>query len=167
MMKTASYRTLSMRFILVASIVTAALMPSLVQAQRSAKQELDEVWLRVQQSGAYRFSADIEQTTTPQATVANAGRESKQNQLYLEGENDLQAETLHLSLWSQGGSVLDPNTSLEIRVDGDQADARTQHGEWEAIDNFTGLFAPSGDFLAYTQSADNVVRHAPELRNTA
>ena len=93
MMKTSSYRTLSMRFILVVSIVTAALMPSLVQAQRSPQGELDEVWARVQESGAYRFSADIVQTTTPQATVANAGRESKQDQLYLEGESDIQAET--------------------------------------------------------------------------
>ncbi|MDX1417341.1 MAG: hypothetical protein R3293_24255, partial [Candidatus Promineifilaceae bacterium] len=40
-------------------------------------------------------------------------------------------------------------------------------GAWEKIDDFTGLFAPGGDFLTYTRAAENVVRHAPETRSTA
>ena len=49
---------------------------------------------------------------------------------------------------------------------GDQAQARQGGGAWEDIDDFTGLFAPGGDFLAYTRAAEDVVRHAPETRTT-
>ncbi len=137
-----------------------------IQADTSAKQDLAAVWQRVHLAGAYRFSADIEQTTTPQASLANAGRESKRTSFYMEGATDLAAESLHLSVWTAGGSVLAPETGLEVRITGDTAEARQGNGPWQEIENFTGLFAPGGDFLTYTRTAKNVINHGMELRST-
>ena len=100
-----------------------------VHAQGTAEDEIEQVWQRVQQAGAYRFSADIVQTTSPQASVANAGRESKRNRLYAEGATDTRAETLDLTVWSQGGSVLDPDAAVEVQVEGRQARARMAGGD--------------------------------------
>ncbi|MEZ4560619.1 MAG: hypothetical protein R2854_29995 [Caldilineaceae bacterium] len=44
--------------------------------------------------------------------------------------------------------------------------ARQGSGAWEEIDDFTGLFAPGGDFMAYTRAATDVVQHPPALRST-
>ena len=147
-------------------VLMVPLLANAVHAQNDADAELAAVWQRVQESGAYRFNADIAQRNTPQATVLNAGRKSTEHAYYLEGETDLRAESLHLMLWTGGGSVQMPGTGVEMQIEGDQARARQGNGAWEEIDNFSGLFAPGGDFLAYTQAAQNVVRHAPELRAT-
>ncbi len=164
-------RTSTLRIALILCGFTLCLVVPLLansaHAQNAADTDLAAVWQRVQQSGVYRFSADITQTTRPGASVANAGRSSHENRLYLEGTTDVDSERLALTLWSGGGSVLDPDAAVEIRVEGAQAQARRAGGEWEAIEDFTGLFAPGGDFLAYTQAATNVVRHAPETRATA
>ena len=138
-----------------------------VHASNAAEADLAAVWQSVQTSGAYRFSAEIEQTTVPGASLANAGRGSKRTLFYIEGATDLATESLHLALWSDGGSVLIPESGLEVRVTGDTAEARQQNGDGEEIDNFTGLFAPGGDFVAYTRAAENIVNHGIDRRSTA
>ncbi|MCB0072097.1 MAG: hypothetical protein KDE20_11590, partial [Caldilineaceae bacterium] len=127
---------------------------------------LDAVWARVAQSDAYRFSADIRQTSTPPATVANAGRTSQSTTLFMEGVADLPAESLQLTVWTNGGSVMDPASGVEVRVKGDTATARQGAGQWEEIEGFTGLFAPGGDLMAYTQAAKNVIAHGTTVRET-
>ena len=126
---------------------------------------LQAVWQRVRQSGAYHFNATLTQTLTPRPTVINAGRKTKQTSVYLEGQTDLPAELLHLTLWSEGGSVLAPETGLQVKVEGNQAYSRQGDGPWEAIEDFTGLFAPGGDFMAYLAAAENVRLLEPETQN--
>ncbi|MCB0049066.1 MAG: hypothetical protein KDE24_05905, partial [Caldilinea sp.] len=155
-----------MIFIGIAFLLTIPIGVSAVNARNAGDADLAAVWQRVQESGAYAFSADITQRNTPQATVLNAGRKATRHAYYLEGETDIRAESLHLMLWTGGGSVHVPNSGTEMLIEGDQARARQGNGAWEEIDDFTGLFAPGGDFLAYTQAAQNVVRHAPEVRST-
>ncbi|MCB0157620.1 MAG: thrombospondin type 3 repeat-containing protein, partial [Caldilineaceae bacterium] len=138
--------------------------PRLWGAQPGA--ELDTVWARVAASGGYRFRADVTQTSVPAATVRNAGQRSRTTTMYMDGTTDLDAETMDLTLWSNGGSALDPASGVEIRIDGDTARARQGSGPWEEIDDFTGLFAPGGDFMAYTRAATDVVQHPPTLRST-
>jgi len=115
-------------------------------------------WERAREAGAYRFSADVRQTTIPQPTVRNVGRASKTQAVHLEGETDLPAHQLHLTLWSQGGSVLDTASGVEIRVDGERAYARQGTQDWQEINNFAELFAPQGDFMAFLAAARNVQR---------
>ncbi len=113
-------------------------------------------WRQVRDVGAYQFSADIEQEVIPLATAGNVGRSSKTQRLYIEGDTDLAAQTLQLALWSQGGSVLDANSAAEVKVAGDKAFTRQGDGDWQETDNFTGGFAPEGDFLTFLQAATNI-----------
>ncbi len=131
------------------------------QPQRSI---LQSVWQRAREAGAYHFSADITQKSIPLPLVTNVGRTSKQNSLHLEGDTNLRAQQLHLTLWSQGGSVLNAQSGAEIKVDGDRAFTRRATGDWQEINDFTGAFAPQGDFLAYLAAAKDVVAHDTETR---
>ncbi|MBE2233503.1 MAG: DUF11 domain-containing protein, partial [Anaerolinea sp.] len=113
-------------------------------------------WRGVQQAGAYRFTADIQQEMIPLATAGNVGRSSTVQRLYMEGDADLRAETLTLALWSQGGSVLDPASAAQVRVDQDRTYVRQGAGEWQQAEGFTGGFAPGGDFMGFLHAARNI-----------
>ena len=117
---------------------------------------LTATWARARQAGVYQFTADIRQTSTPQATVRNVGRATKTSRLHLEGDTNLPDRHLQLTLWSQGGSVLDASSGVEIKVEGDHAYARQGAQDWQEINNFMDTFAPQGDFMAYLAAAQDV-----------
>jgi hypothetical protein len=144
-------------FALTCLLILAALVwPRATSALKS--NGIAAAWERARQSGDYYFSADIKQTTVPQSTVRNVGRASTQQTLHLEGETHLPDQQLHLTLWSQGGSVMNASSGVEIKVDGDRAFARQGAGDWQEINNFVSAFAPQGDFMAYLAAAKNVKR---------
>ena len=132
----------------------------------SDAESLQAVWDRARQSGTYQFSADFTQTNTPLPTVLNAGRQPKETRVYMEGQTDLGAEFLEMTLWSQGGSVMTPDTGAQFKLEGGQAYTRQGGQTWQQVDDFSGAFAPGGDFMTYLVAADNVVRHKPEHRDT-
>ncbi len=134
-----------------------------VQIESLPEHAVQAAWERAQQAGAYRFTADIKQTVVPRPTILNVGRTSKKEALHTEGEANLHEQQLHLTLWSQGGSVVDASSGVGIKVDGDRAYARQGVRDWQEISNFTGLFAPQGDFLA---AAKNVKRDDVEPEST-
>ncbi len=148
-------------------LLLLALAPQWLHATGPEQDELQTIWQRVRRAGAYEFSADLTQTFMPLPTVKNAGRESKEHRVYLEGETDPAAESLLLTMWSGGGSVLLPETGLQVKVQEGTAHARQGAQPWAPIDDFSGMFAPGGDFMAYLAAADNVVRGDPERRSTA
>lgn len=121
-------------------------------------------WQLARQAGNYHFAADIVQTTLPRVTVTNAGRRSRQDTLRLEGEADLQAQTMHLRLWSQGGSPLLPESGAEVQVANGTTYARQGGSAWEEVNDFTGLFAPAGDFLSYLAGVRNIQDAGSEAR---
>ncbi len=126
-----------------------------------------QAWARARETGAYRYTADIVQTTVPKPTVTNVGQTSRRNAVYLEGESDLAGGVMDLRLWANGGRVDDASASTEVRVEGDRAYARQGGGEWEEIDNFAGLFAPQGDFMAFLAAAQDVTSQGVETRQIA
>ncbi|MFZ0548351.1 MAG: hypothetical protein WAM60_23085, partial [Candidatus Promineifilaceae bacterium] len=134
-------------------------IPRFVMANEPDAADLQKVWEKVRESGAYHFSADLNQAVGSQS-------ENEGARVHLEGEADLTADSLELTLWKGGGSVLLPETGTQIKVADGVAYARQGTGEWEPIDDFSGLFAPGGDFLAYLSAADNVVSYAPEIKTT-
>jgi len=147
------------------SALALLFVPRLVSAtQPSAQESVRAAWARARESGNYQFSADIRQTTVPLPSVRNVGRSSKTQALHLEGETDLPDRTLHLVLWSQGGSVLTGAGSVEVKVEGDRAYARQGTQDWQEINNFTTLFAPQGDFMAFLAAAKNVQVSEPANR---
>ncbi|MGC9396741.1 MAG: LamG-like jellyroll fold domain-containing protein, partial [Anaerolineae bacterium] len=140
------------------SLLIVLICPQVTSATQS--DDLAAVWDHVRESGVYSFSADVKQITIPQSTVRNVGRASETQVLHLEGETNLPARQLHLTLWSQGGSVLDTGSGVEIKVEGDHAYARQGVQDWQEINNFAELFAPQGDFLAFLSAAKNVRRES-------
>ncbi|MCP4542733.1 MAG: hypothetical protein GY832_36890 [Chloroflexi bacterium] len=125
---------------------------------------ITEAWERARATGSYRYTADLVQTTIPKPLVTNVGQTSHRNEVHLEGESDLSDHTMHMRLWANGGNVDDAATGAEIRIEGDRAYARQGTDEWEEIDNFTGLFAPEGDFMAFLSAAKDITNHGTETR---
>ncbi len=117
---------------------------------------IQQAWQRAKEAGAYQFSADVTQATIPLATVTNVGRTAEETRLYLEGETDLANEQMQMFLWSQGGNITQPGDALSIRIEDGKAMAQQNNGEWQELDNFTGAFAPDGDFLAFLAAAKNI-----------
>ena len=100
-------------------------------AQATDHEGLKVVWDAVRRSGTYRFTADVRQRMLPVPSVTTVGRQSREDALYMEGDTDLQARRLHLTVWSQGGSVLDPNSGAEMVIEADRARARRGTQPWE------------------------------------
>ena len=125
-------------------------------------------WQRVQQRGAYEFSSDVVQTIIPDATLANIGRSSREERLYLEGESNLRLATMDLKLWSDaaggGGSSLVPESGIEVQVADGKTRTRSGGGAWEDVDGLIDGYAPQGDFLAYLAAMRDVNANAPESR---
>ena len=132
------------------------LYPAITSVAGTSSSGPAAAWERARESGAYRFTADVRQTITPKPTVLNVGRTSKEQSVHLEGETNLPDSQLHLTLWSQGGSVLDASSGVEIKVEGGRAYARQGARDWEEINDFTSLFAPQGDFMAFLSAAKDV-----------
>ncbi|MBX3010129.1 MAG: hypothetical protein KF832_01435 [Caldilineaceae bacterium] len=121
-------------------------------------------WARAQAAGSYHFTSDITQTTLPLATLANVGRTSRSEKLYLEGQSDLRTAQLEMTLWSTGGTVLQAESGLAIRTERGKTFARRGAGAWEVIDDFTDAFAPQGDFLSYLTAVKDVQAFPAEAR---
>ncbi|MCP4538326.1 MAG: tandem-95 repeat protein [Chloroflexi bacterium] len=136
-----------------------AAVPSVLGADRPPTPEkvVQRAWQLAQESGAYHFTTEIVQTTYPAPTMANLGRSSRQEAVYIEGDLDLPMHTMWMSLWQDGGTVLNPRRDgVEIRIEGDRAYVRQTGGAWQEIDDFTGAFAPSSDLMSYLVGAKNV-----------
>ncbi len=111
------------------------------------------------------FTSDVTQKTIPVASIANVGRTSRTEQLRLEGQHDLHAQKLALTLWSQGGSVLNAASGISIRTEGGKTFTRRGNEAWQEADNMTDGFAPQGDFLGYLAAIRNVSSGVAEMCN--
>ncbi|MEJ5309992.1 MAG: LamG-like jellyroll fold domain-containing protein [Anaerolineae bacterium] len=122
----------------------------------STDEEVQAAWQRARQAGVYHFATEIVQTTHPAPKLANIGRSSRQDTLHIEGQANLPERTLLMTLWQDGGSVLNARDGVEVRIEGDRAYGRQLGGVWEEIPDFSGAFAPGNDLLAYLAGAKNV-----------
>ncbi len=137
-------------------------MPQIATA--SPPDPITAAWEQVRTAGSYHFDADVTQLTVPIAKVTNVGRTSRTEQLHLAGQSDLRAQTLQLHLWSDGGSVLQTEGGVAVKVENGRTFARRGAGEWQVADGAVDGLAPQGDFLAYLQAVRAVQAHAPEER---
>ncbi len=62
----------------------------------SAIDTVTAAWTKASDSGSYRFSSELKQTTNPTAKVSNAGRSGKTENLYFEGQTDLCNQKMEL-----------------------------------------------------------------------
>ncbi len=126
---------------------------------------IQTAWQRAKEAGFYKFDGDVTQITVPSGSVVNVGRSGRTEQLHLEGESDLRKSFLQLQIWSQGGSVLQPNSSIGVKVEDGKTFTRQGTNDWKPDENLSldGL-APQGDFLAYLAAMRDVQAQAPETR---
>ncbi|MDX1413779.1 MAG: LamG-like jellyroll fold domain-containing protein [Candidatus Promineifilaceae bacterium] len=159
-------RLITLLALLTATAVAFTFLTGLLRAEELAAADITAVWERVRQSGAYEFSSDLRQVQTPLPTAVNAGRKASETAVHISGKTDLDADSLYMTLWSNGGSVTTPETGVQFKLENGRSYARKAGGPWQPADDISGSFAPGGDMLAYLQAADNVVRHEPQLRRT-
>ena len=135
--------------------------------QAEEEPELDVITAVARQTraaGSYAFVADITQFTVPAATPLNIGRSARQDELRLEGQTDLEKGELVMTLWSQGGNVLDAASGLEMKTENGRLLARQPGAEWQEISNFTNAFIPDGDFTTFLVGAENIVNAGTQTR---
>ena len=127
---------LGTRHLLLVSAILFALalmmaVPVLVSAGEKAEPPdkiVRDAWEKARESGAYRFTSDIVQLSIPAATLENIGNTSHEDRFYLEGYTDLDAQEMRMTLlsdgWPNGGSVLIPESGIEIETAGGVTRAR-------------------------------------------
>jgi len=120
-------------------------------------QAVQEAWARAAQAGAYQFRTEIVQTTYPAPALANVGRSSRVENVYLEGQTDTAQRQFLMTLWNEGGNALNGQDGVEIRLEGDKTYGRTSGGEWQEMPDFAGAFAPGNDLMAYLAGVKDVV----------
>jgi hypothetical protein len=122
------------------------------------EQAVQRAWQAAHDAGVYHFTSDVVQTSYPAPALGNVGRSSTRNRLHLEGDVDLPGRTMQMRMWTGAGSVANPDTAAEMRIEGERAWTRQGGGSWQEVEDFTGGFAPGGDFLSYLVGVKNVQR---------
>lgn len=155
-------RTLALAALGFVSIAAALFYFLPTQAPRSQAQQ---IWNNARRAGGYAFRADIVQTNLPLPKLANLGRSSKTFSYHIQGKTDLAARQLEFTLWDRGGNVTDAQTGAQFKIDNGRAYARRAEAPWQELDDFSGGFAPEGDFLAFLAGAKNIANAGHETRN--
>ncbi len=124
----------------------------------TAESELVAAWRNVQIAGRYEFSADVTQKTIPLPSVTNVGRGSSQQRIYMEGSNQIQEETLQLAMWSNGGSVLQPDTAYQVEVIDGHTRTKIGNEPWRDSESVPSSFAPNGNPFSFLVAATDVTR---------
>ncbi|MCE7988086.1 MAG: DUF11 domain-containing protein [Caldilinea sp. CFX5] len=117
---------------------------------------ISQIWQRVRTAGAYEFRANLLQDVVPVAGVTNVGQSSERQEVRIEGATNLRDQTLQMTLWSQGGSVLDRASGVEMKAEAGRLLARAPGEEWREISNFTDALIPQGDFTSFLVAATDV-----------
>jgi uncharacterized repeat protein (TIGR01451 family) len=151
--------------ILIGMTIIAILLNGLLHLFHATQHDpVQSAWQRAHTAGTYDFTADVEQITTPTASVMNIGRRVSRQHLFLAGHTDLHAEQMQLRLWSESGSLQQLTSGLEVQVDSGAVRVRQGDGAWEQVDNFTTGIAPEGDFLRFLQAIRDVTPASPQHR---
>lgn len=124
--------------------------------QVTPEETVRDAWEKAKRAPCYNFRVEIRQAQIPLPGVQNVGREASVQQFYLEGESAFTERRMELTLWSNGGNVLDPDSGVAIWVEGDRTYVRQGGRDWEETGSLTGVFAPENDLLAYLAAATNL-----------
>jgi hypothetical protein len=155
--------TIVLAALLVVVLAIAALGTGMRSSANESTNPLAAAWDAGRSTGSYHFRSDVVQTTTPSATVANAGRTSESQMLFMEGDSDVTATAMELTMWS-GAVEPDAGNSMGMRVVDGAASQRLGSGEWEQSGSALDTVVPPGDFLAYLDAARDVRQLGVESR---
>lgn len=116
-------------------------------------------WVNLTQQGSYQFATTVEQITYPAPTINNAGRSSQRELYYINGETNLDTESMALKIWQQGGALVNQGEAIEIKVEKNETYGRFNETEWVRLEQFDhNAFAPGQDAASFLSAAKNVTR---------
>ncbi|MDJ0754720.1 MAG: SdrD B-like domain-containing protein [Ardenticatenaceae bacterium] len=127
----------------------------------SAQEAVELAWELAYESGSYAFRTNMLQTTVPANSLENAGRDNRQDRIYVEGEADRLNEELLTKLWRAGFE----EQAVSMRVVNGKSYGRVGLNEWEEVDGYTDMFAPAGDPMAFLAGAVNIQLGDEETRS--
>lgn len=163
MLRSTSRRLVPPAFALILTAALVILGTASVYARlnsQSPREAVESARKRALQSEGYRFTTNVVQSVVPLPSIENIGRTAHTETYHMEGQIDQPANYMEMTLWSSGGSVLDVESGISVRVEGDKTYARTGDREWEEVGNFTTVFAPNNDPFGYLVAARDV-KEAP------
>ena len=156
-----SWYMLPLLLLLCSGLLAATVIPS---RAITPHQQIADSWQAMRRAQSYGFSLDVVQKTIPLATVANLGARSSEQTAHVAGDANLADRTMQMTLWSQGGSLVDGMSGAQIKVTGDQAMIKQGDLDWQEAPNLMAWAAPGGDFGAFLTGAENVQQAATESR---
>ena len=155
--------TIVLAILLAVVLAIAVLATGMRSSASESTNPLVAAWDAGRSTGSYHFRSDVVQTTTPSATVANAGRTSESQTLFMEGDADLDASAMELSM-SSAEDAATPENSIGLRVVDGLATQREGDGEWTPAAGLTDTVVPAGDFLTYLNAARDITDLGTETR---
>ena len=127
-------------------------------SESTPEQELSAAWSAANAADSFEFETNLEQTTHPAPSLANVGRSSRTESMYMKGSVDRRAQEMRLTLARD--ALAGPGEALEVRVRNGVSEGRVSGGAWQKVDTGMDTLAPGGDMLAVVDAAMNVTRTA-------
>ncbi len=121
-------------------------------ATPSPQEALHHAWKQAQAAGAYRFTADTEQTLIPRPIPGMIGQTDQRVDTRITGEVTL-PDYARMTLQFEGAGLNEE--PLTLIQDGAESYV-VKDGEKIAVDNPASLSSPTADYLGYLAAAENV-----------
>ncbi len=118
---------------------------------------LERAWRNAEETGSYRFVADIDQRLVPRLTAAMLGQGDTSLNLALDGAVVL-PDQAYSELRGQGGAG---SATVTLLQDGGQS-FLLQDGEVKPVESAINLTGQSNDVLAYLAGAENATLLDPQ-----
>jgi hypothetical protein len=144
------------------AIVLIALLTTLIITKYSPwlnapTQLVRKSWKRAHQADSYRFTSDITQTTSPLPLPGNVGMQSTQQYARMEGQANLLQRSMFMTLTQMQATSFDQISGMQFKVEDGKAYQRSSEQEdWQETSDFSGVFAPQGDLLAFLSAAKDI-----------
>ncbi len=121
----------------------------------TSRQVVEQAWQRARELGSYHFSTNLEAaiTATGQPVPENSARYER---LYIEGQVDLPAQKMELTMWEKGGLAFNTRQGIQIKLEGGKTYGRVGSSDWQEMEDATDAFAPGRDPMAYLAGARDI-----------
>ena len=141
--------------VLIASLAGPLNLPWADTAARTVQRS----WAAAHRADAYRFTSDIVMTITPAASPGTVGQQSTQQFASLEGSANLPEGRMFMTLRRMQSTGFDQLSDRQFKVEDGKSYQRLSDQEaWEESSDFSGVFAPGGDLLAFLSAARDIRR---------
>ncbi|MFN8486196.1 MAG: LamG-like jellyroll fold domain-containing protein [Caldilineaceae bacterium] len=115
-----------------------------------------QAWQLAQRLSRYHFMTQVEQQRYPAPRLANVGRTPQTDYIDGEGQVDLAANQMQMTLWQQQDATATKAGGVEFKVENGRSYMRQPQGEWQEVKQNNSFYAPANDPLAFLHAIKNV-----------